>query len=213
MDNKHFKELITVNMNAHVKKLQSQSYISWVDQWAQLKKLYPNASYQILENSDGLPYFASKIGIFVKVSVTIEGETITEVYPVLNSANKALKEESYTYQVKEYVNRQATGKMIEKRIDAVTTFDINTSIKRCLAKCIALHGLGLYIYRDETMPEVELISSDQLHEITNLCSELNVSLKELSTAFIIKTPSEFHATTFESAIQWIKDNAKNNKSK
>jgi len=29
---------------------------------------------------------------------------------------------------------------------------VNTAMKRCLAKCIALHGLGLYIYAGEDLP-------------------------------------------------------------
>ncbi len=32
-------------------------------------------------------------------------------------------------------------------------FDMNTAMQRCLAKAIALHGIGLYLYAGEDLPE------------------------------------------------------------
>jgi len=32
---------------------------------------------------------------------------------------------------------------------------VNTAMQRCLAKAIALHGIGLYIYSGEDIPESE----------------------------------------------------------
>ena len=205
----HFNKLISIDMSKKIKVLQRQRYIPWVDQWAELKKLYPDSSYNVIEDENGLPYFSSKLGIFVKVEVTVEGETIKEIYPVMNGANKAIKEEAYTYKVKEYANKQPTGQMIDKTVESATSFDINTAIKRCLSKCIALHGLGLYVYQDEAMPEVELINSSQLHEITNLCSEKNISISDLSKAFGINKLTEFYASTFDNAIEWVNNNARN----
>ena len=40
-----------------------------------------------------------------------------------------------------------------KAIQEPDAFQVNTAIMRCLAKGIALHGLGLYIYAGEDLPE------------------------------------------------------------
>ena len=144
----------------------------------------------------------------VKVSVTIEGETITEFLPVLNSAHKTLKIESYSYLINEYSGGQKTGKMVEKVVEPATMFDVNTTIKRCLTKAIGMHGLGLYIYADEAMPDIELISSSQVHEITNLCNELKVNLSDVLTAWQVQKLTEFHAITFDNLISWIRGQAK-----
>lgn len=41
-----------------------------------------------------------------------------------------------------------------KPIQNPCCFSINTAMQRCLAKAIALHGLGLYIYAGEDVPQV-----------------------------------------------------------
>jgi hypothetical protein len=40
-----------------------------------------------------------------------------------------------------------------KAIPNPDSFAVNTAMQRCLAKAIALHGLGLYIYAGEDLPE------------------------------------------------------------
>jgi hypothetical protein len=42
-----------------------------------------------------------------------------------------------------------------KAISNPDAFAVNTAMQRCLAKAIALHGLGLYIYAGEDIPESE----------------------------------------------------------
>ena len=34
-------------------------------------------------------------------------------------------------------------------------YEVNTAMQRCLAKAISLHGIGLYLYAGEDLPEVE----------------------------------------------------------
>ena len=65
--------------------------------------------------------------MFVEVAVTVQGITLSQIHPVLDSRNRPLT--------------------------APNAFDINTSIQRCLVKAIALHGLGLYIYAGEDLPQ------------------------------------------------------------
>jgi hypothetical protein len=42
-----------------------------------------------------------------------------------------------------------------KAIQKPNAFEVNTAMQRCLVKAIALHGLGLYIYAGEDLPEGE----------------------------------------------------------
>jgi hypothetical protein len=83
--------------------------------------------------------------------VTIEGQTKEMWLPVMNSANKAMKNAPYTYSVWNSYQKAYE----EKRVDAATMFDINKTIMRCLTKNLAMFGLGLYIYSGEDLPEAE----------------------------------------------------------
>lgn len=65
--------------------------------------------------------------LMVFCSVTAFGKTMTSQLPVLNHQNKAISNPN--------------------------AMDVNTAMQRCLAKAIALHGLGLYIYAGEDVPD------------------------------------------------------------
>ena len=151
-----FETLNAINVNEHIEKKKTGekntdgtektlSYLSWVWAWGQVKQLYPDASYEVRHWGDK-PYLNDdQLGIMVETSVTINGETITMWLPVMDSKNKAMKEQPYTYKTK----------YGDKTVDAATMFDINKAIMRCLAKNIAMFGLGLYIYAGEDLPEEE----------------------------------------------------------
>lgn len=112
-----------------IEKKGKFNYVSWTDAWEQVKLIYPNANFKIHTREDGFPAFIDQqAGGFVKVTVTIEDLTHTEYYPILNNMNKVISSESI-------------------RVD-----DINNSIKRCLVKCLAFFGLGLYVYQGEDLP-------------------------------------------------------------
>lgn len=151
---KHFKELNAINVNAHTEKKKNLTYLSWAWAWAEVKKKYPDANYRIIK-FDGLPYiFDSLTGYMVYTEVTIEEVTHEMWLPVMDGANKAMKEDPYTYKVNEWVNGQKTGNMIDKEVEPATMFDINKTIMRCLTKNLAMFGLGLYIYAGEDIPEL-----------------------------------------------------------
>ncbi len=208
MTNSVFKTLNAIDFKKHVKSLQGNAYIPWADAWSEVKKVYPSAKFEVKEDEIGNPFTVSPMGIFVKVTVTIENEIQSINYPVLNGANKALKAEAYTYKVKEYINKKPTNKMIDKYVEAATTFDINTAIMRALTKCLALHGAALYIYRDEAMPDVVLVDSSQLQAIQDKCKECGFTISEVAKSWQINTISEFHSATFDSVIEWIDSNKK-----
>jgi hypothetical protein len=82
----------------------------------------------------------------VFTNVTIDGITHSMWLPVMDGANKAMKNHPYKY---------ATKYNGEKTVDAATMFDINKTMMRCLVKNLAMFGLGLYIYAGEDLPEDE----------------------------------------------------------
>ena len=151
-----FETLNAINVNEHVEKKKSGeknpdgsdkylTYLSWVWAWGQVKQHFPDASYEVRHWGDK-PYLNDdQLGIMVETSVTINGETITMWLPVMNSTNKAMKATPYSYKTK----------YGDKFVDAATMFDINKAIMRCLAKNLAMFGLGLYIYAGEDLPEEE----------------------------------------------------------
>lgn len=178
-----FETLSEIDLSKMIKELQGSRYVPWADALNEAKKEYPGLKFGVFNNSEGLPYFSSSLGIFVKVWVEIEGEKQELFMPVLNSAHKALKEERYSYFVNEYSQGKRTGKMIEKFVDPATSFDVNTSIMRGLTKCLAVMGLGLYVYRDEVMPEEKTITSSQIQQITNLCKQHNYRIQTIADEF------------------------------
>jgi hypothetical protein len=108
-----------------------------------LKKHYPNAQYEV-KFFDGLPYVNDPaLGYMVFTTVTIEEQTHMMWLPVMDGANKSMKEEAYTY----------STRFGDKTVEAATMFDINKTIMRCLVKNLAMFGLGIYIYSGEDLPE------------------------------------------------------------
>lgn len=151
-----FEELNSVNVNAYTEKKNGLTYLSWSNAWEEVKKRYPEASYTIWKDPEGRPYtYDKKTGYMVYTTVTIEGITHEMWLPVMDGANKAMKDEPYTYKVKEYDRGRWTGGWTDKEVEAATMFDINKTIMRCLTKNLAMFGLGLYIYKGEDLPETE----------------------------------------------------------
>lgn len=145
-----FETLSAINVNDKIEKKNGLTYLSWAWAWGIVKGLYPTASYKVMKfvRPDGTesPYFFDPdLGYLVMTEVTIEGDTIPMQLPVLDGANKAMKNAPYSYKTK----------YGEKYVAKASMFDINTSIMRCLTKNIAMHGLGFYIYAGEDIPEQE----------------------------------------------------------
>ena len=195
-----FETLSVIDVRDITSNKQGQKYISWSDCWNGVKKIYPDAKYEVLENKDELPYFESMMGIFVKVRVIIENEKQQMIMPVLDSTNKAMKSEQYSYMTKKG----------ERTVNACTSFDINTSIMRAVVKCCALFGFGLNVYRGQDLPNPELLDSSQITEISNLIAKHDLMLGDLNRAFRINKLSELYAINFESALKWIEDATRSN---
>lgn len=150
-----FQTLYDADVTGKVKKKNGLSYISWAAAWAEVKKRYPDATYHvytcqpdpyeetITEYKDGVPVMSRTVkrtpqprpwfddgkSAWVEVSVTINGQEAKETYAIMDFKNNAVK------------------------ADQVTSTDANKAKMCALAKACAQHGLGLFIYEGEDMPE------------------------------------------------------------
>ena len=134
MDN-YFADLNAVNVNEHTEKKNGLTYLSWAWAWGELKKRHPLSFYTVYENKDGWNYFTDGKTAWVKTGVTV----------VSNDASVVLEHIEYL-PIMDTRNRSIPA-------DAVTSFDVNKAIQRSLTKACARHGLGLYIYAGEDLPE------------------------------------------------------------
>ena len=155
-----FDALYSLDLSDKLEKRDNDklSYLSWANAWAEFKRAYPNAEYRIIKNPDtNLPYFNDpNIGIIVYTEVTADGQTYEMWLPVMDTKNKAMKEQAYTYQVYDTFKKQ----YVEKTVNAATMFDVNKTIMRCLVKNLAMFGLGLYVYAGEDLPNDEIQQND-----------------------------------------------------
>ena len=160
-----FNTLNSIDVNAKTEKKSGLTYLSWAYAWAEVKKLYPNASYEIQRNIDGMPFVCDpSLGYMVSTVVTIDDVSHEMWLPVMDGANKAMKSESYEYATK-YGN---------KTVEAATMFDINKTLMRCLTKNLAMHGLGLYIYAGEDLPEEQTTANTITQTITPTSPTLSI---------------------------------------
>ena len=139
-------------------------------------------------NEDGLtaPYMTTNAGCFVRVSVTCEGVTRSQVHPVTDNRNQTIAQP--------------------------TAQDINTSIQRCLAKAIALHGLGLYIFAGEDLPEPDALNSKQRGELLAVVKKLNN--KSLENDILLKMDNlQINVRNYEASIEKLNEMNKNKESK
>lgn len=144
-----FDVLSVIDVNEHTETKDTGNakltYLSWAWAWAEVKKAYPDAVYEI-EKFNGIPYVYDPLtGFMVYTKVTIEGVTHEMWLPVMDGQNRAMKAEPYTIQTK----------YKEITVQAATMFDVNKTIMRCLVKNLAMFGLGLYIYAGEDLPTPE----------------------------------------------------------
>lgn len=154
MDN-YFTTLNNINVNGKTEQKNGLTYLSWAWAWGEVKKLYPDATYTIYENENGCFYHTDGRTCWVKTGVTVNGIEHIEYLPVMDFRNKSIE------------------------IDKVTSFDVNKAIQRSLTKAVARHGLGLYIYAGEDLPEAEQGETEQPKQKSKSPRELLIAkLKE-----------------------------------
>ena len=146
-----FNQLTSLNLNDKTESKNGLSYVSWANAWKAFKEIYPTATYKVVKDTrTDMPYFIDPVmGIMVFTEVTADGLTYSMWLPVMDSSNKAMKPEAYTYQVWNKQTRQYEN----RKVEGANMFDINKAIMRCLVKNLAMFGLALYIYAGEDIPE------------------------------------------------------------
>jgi hypothetical protein len=124
MTNTTFADLSKIDVSMHLEQKQNLSYLKWSAAWALAKNYDPEASYRVINDPQGNPFSFTEAGAMVQVEVTIKGNSLIEVLPVLDNYNNAIRGEK------------------------LGVFDINSATKRCLVKGLAMHGLGIQVYID-----------------------------------------------------------------
>jgi Uncharacterized protein conserved in bacteria len=136
-----FDTLNAINVNENKKQKNNLDYLSWAWAWTELHKIYPNATSKVYETEQGVNYWTDGKTAWVKVGVTVEELEHIEYLPVMDFKNKSIP------------------------INNVTSTDVNKAIQRGLTKAIARHGLGLYIYAGEDIPEEEALEPPRLYVV------------------------------------------------
>lgn len=157
----YFTELNSIDVNDKVEKKNGLTYLSWAWAWGEVKKRYPNANYKVYETLDGCIYFTDGRTGWVKTGVIINDIEHIEYLPIMDYKNKSIP------------------------LEQITSFDVNKTIQRSLTKAVARHGLGLYIYAGEDLPEATEINENK---------PLKVEVKEIK-AEEKKTPKKAQKTS------------------
>ena len=131
MSDNYFAKLFAVNVSDKIEKKNNLSYVSWPYAWAEIKKLFPDTTYTVYENKDGWNYHTDGRTCWVKTGLTVNGIEHIEMLPVMDNRNNSIP------------------------LERVTSMDVNKAIQRSLTKAAARHGLGLYVYAGEDLPEGE----------------------------------------------------------
>lgn len=137
----YFEQLAAINCADKTEKKGNLTYLSWAWAWDKIKRLHPTAFYTIYENADGMFYHTDGRTAWVKtgVSVDVEGTMVehVEYLPVMDNKNRSIA------------------------LEHITSFDVNKAIQRSLTKAVARHGLGLYIYAGEDLPDGDPAADDK----------------------------------------------------
>lgn len=131
-----FETLSAINVNEHKEKKGKMTFLSWAWAWNEVKKLYPEMTTTVYENTEGLNYHHDGKTAWVKTGVTIEGQEYIEYLPIMDFHNSSIP------------------------IERLSSTDVNKGIQRGLTKAIARHGLGFYIYAGEDLPEAEVAAKN-----------------------------------------------------
>lgn len=150
--NNVFESLNGVDLTNKVKMKKDLAYLPWSSAWSEVKKRYPDANYKVYhqimdELGNQRPWHDDGRTGWVEVGVSINGNEIIE-----------------TLAVKDYKNQSIPA-------EEITSVDANNALKRCLTKACAMHGLGLYIYEGEELPEDLSKIFELQNEVMNLVNK------------------------------------------
>ena len=145
-----FEVLNRIDISEHMEKKGQFNNLSWAHAVRELLKVCPTATWEVhlFDRGDGTkqPFMSDDTGCYVQVSVDVDSVIRTQIHPVLDNRNQTIK--------------------------TPNAFQVNTSIQRCLAKAIALHGLGLYLFAGEDLPEADELTKTQADTIIKLAEKI-----------------------------------------
>ena len=177
METNYFRELNSIDCSDKIEKKNGLSYLAWAFAWGEVKKLHPDATYTIYENADGLFYHTDGRTCWVKTGVTVNGVEHIEYLPVMDFKNRSIP------------------------VEQVTSFDVNKAIQRSLTKAVARHGLGLYIYAGEDLPETESEAQEEKPVPAPKCSDCGGMLypvkKRDGTMWSVNDMAEYSRRRFD----------------
>jgi hypothetical protein len=153
------QDLLKLNVNEHTEKKNNLTYLSWAWAWAEALKADPSATFHVETYEEHgqngarrtVPYMSINGTAMVCVTVTMFGKPMTCHLPVMDYRNKAIPDPD--------------------------AFAVNTAIMRCMTKALGLHGLGLYIYAGEDLPE-EAPKSPVITPRGGIGEDLSMEVKE-----------------------------------
>ena len=141
-----FMKLFKTDVSKYTEKKGKFTYLSWCFAVQELKRACPTARWGVTKAENGEPFHKTECGYFVEVWVDVDGVNLSQVHPVLNHRNEP--------------------------IEKPNAFEINTSLQRALAKAIALHGLGPYIYAGEDLPEPDALTAKEEENLYDFAKPL-----------------------------------------
>lgn len=198
----YFTELNAINVSGKTEKKNGLTYLSWAWAWGELKKLHPDATYTIYEDAEGRFYHTDGRTCWVKTGVTVDGIEHIEYLPVMDLRNRSIP------------------------ANAVTSFDVNKAIQRSLTKAVARHGLGLYIYAGEDLPEEDTTAdipdveevkapehpnAEQVYEMIHLATSAGMTAKKLEVAYQVDNLGELTMAQYEQAMKRLRQLAEKRK--
>lgn len=158
----NFEKLASKDVKKFLKKKGNFDYLSWAKAWEIMKKFDPeakvvyrdyphhkvisgqNEDFMVVENK---PYLIDDTGAYVSVEVTIKGATEEELLPVLDYKNNP--------------------------VNKPNAMQINNTLKRCFVKALALHGLGLYVFQGEDVPEPPKVDQEEIDKLEVVLESFN----------------------------------------
>lgn len=152
--------LLTENVNDHVEKKNGLTYLSWAWAWQEALRADPEAHFRVR---------TFEVNGVERCWMDVNGTAIVWVDVFLG--NKA---------------RECFLPVMDHRNKPITNpdaFQINTALMRCLTKCLAMFGLGLYIYAGEDLPEGKEESPKPAAETTRTTPEVSEQAKADLTLF------------------------------
>lgn len=158
----NFEKLASKDVKKFLKKKGNFDYLSWAKAWEIMKKFDPEANVEYREyphnrvlsgeHEDFIicemkPYLIDETGAYVSVVVTLKGQAEEELLPVLDFKNSPVSKPS--------------------------SIQINNTLKRCFVKALALHGLGLYVFQGEDVPEPPKVDQEEIEKLEAVLKTFN----------------------------------------